>query len=176
MIARMNSNPSKQERLLPYFFCALAFWVGILGCGRVTGYKVCEQNSDCPNDGLCIAQVCVQDSTKTKSDQERSTNEESTNEEYTEPIQSPDGGNTDFFPESLPMNCQPGQQRQCYSGPAHTMKQGACRAGTQQCNSQGSWETCVGETLPLPESCDGKDNNCNGQIDENCQCLNRALS
>jgi hypothetical protein len=42
---------------------------------------------------------------------------------------------------------------------------GECKQGTQSCDS-GHWGACVGEVGPSPEVCDGKDNNCDGQIDE----------
>jgi hypothetical protein len=41
---------------------------------------------------------------------------------------------------------------------------GECKPGIKMC-VDGHWE-CSGGTLPTPEVCDGKDNNCNGEIDE----------
>lgn len=50
------------------------------------------------------------------------------------------------------------------SMPCMTGQQGVCNAGTTQCiNAQLS---CVPDTGAMPETCDGKDNNCNGQSDE----------
>jgi len=43
---------------------------------------------------------------------------------------------------------------------------GLCTKGTQTCTN-GVWGTCVGGTAPGTEKCDGKDNDCNGQTDEN---------
>jgi hypothetical protein len=40
---------------------------------------------------------------------------------------------------------------------------GECTIGTQTCTG-GSWESCSG-VGPQPESCDGKDNDCDGQVD-----------
>ncbi len=54
----------------------------------------------------------------------------------------------------------------CYTGPVNTDGVGICTAGTRTC-SGGSWSTCVGEVVPQTETCDGLDNNCNTQIDEN---------
>ncbi len=42
---------------------------------------------------------------------------------------------------------------------------GECRTGLQTC-SAGTWGSCVGAVGPSSEICDGKDNNCDGQVDE----------
>lgn len=64
--------------------------------------------------------------------------------------------------------------RPCYSGGSECTKQqdgtfkcaGVCKPGQQSCVN-GQWGTCVGEIKPINEACDGKDNNCDGNIDEN---------
>ncbi len=43
---------------------------------------------------------------------------------------------------------------------------GECQAGTQTCTN-GQWSTCTGSIGPTTETCDGKDNNCDGLIDAN---------
>ncbi len=44
---------------------------------------------------------------------------------------------------------------------------GICETGMQSCVA-GSWQDCVGATTPQAElPCDGRDNNCDGQVDEN---------
>lgn len=54
----------------------------------------------------------------------------------------------------------------CYTGDAGTLGVGVCHGGVEIC-SNGIWGACQGQVLPSAEVCDGLDNNCNGQVDEN---------
>jgi len=45
---------------------------------------------------------------------------------------------------------------------------GICRLGTEVCRS-GAWQGCDA-VLPGRESCNGLDDDCNGQVDEGCSC------
>jgi MYXO-CTERM domain-containing protein len=55
--------------------------------------------------------------------------------------------------------CTAGQTQACGS------TAGQCTAGTQTCLN-GIWGACTGGSQPGPETCDGVDNDCDGQSDE----------
>ena len=58
-----------------------------------------------------------------------------------------------------PNCCAPGATTPCGTD------EGLCQAGTQTCNAQHVWSVCNGIGAQ-PERCDGQDNDCDGQIDE----------
>jgi hypothetical protein len=63
-------------------------------------------------------------------------------------------------------DCVEGQTQECYSGDVNLVGIGECVKGEQSCDIDGVWGACVNEVLPTTETCDGKDNDCNGQTDE----------
>ncbi|MDD9952431.1 MAG: SBBP repeat-containing protein [Zetaproteobacteria bacterium] len=56
--------------------------------------------------------------------------------------------------------CTPKATRAC--GPP---KVGICKRGEQTCGDSGKWGECNGATLPATESCNGKDDDCDGRTD-----------
>ena len=54
----------------------------------------------------------------------------------------------------------------CYEGPEDTEGVGECRGGTRFC-VEGAFGECVGQVLPADEEvCDGRDNTCDGLVDQ----------
>jgi len=62
-------------------------------------------------------------------------------------------------------SCLDGDQQSCYTGAPQTQGVGACQAGSQSC-SGGAWGACLGDVTPTSETCDGVDEDCDGQVDE----------
>ena len=56
--------------------------------------------------------------------------------------------------------CTAGDSRAC------GMTIGACAEGTQACGSDGTWEECMGATIPTDETCNGADDDCDDNVDE----------
>tara|TARA_B100001989_G_scaffold235551_1_gene196865 strand:+ start:9917 stop:13585 length:3669 start_codon:yes stop_codon:yes gene_type:complete len=59
-----------------------------------------------------------------------------------------------------------GSQRPCYTSPSNTSTTGPCKQGTQRCNF-GVWSLCQQQVTPIFETCNGKDDDCDGQVDNN---------
>jgi len=55
--------------------------------------------------------------------------------------------------------CEDGKTREC------GRETGACELGEQTC-SDGEWGDCTGGTMPNDETCNGKDDDCDGSVDE----------
>ena len=66
-------------------------------------------------------------------------------------------------------SCQHGAVRGCYDGPGPTQNRGSCRAGHTVCLG-GTFLPCLSQRLPIPERCNGLDDDCNGGVDEATAC------
>lgn len=56
-----------------------------------------------------------------------------------------------------------GTMEPCYTGPDGTQDVGACAPGTRTCQSDGTWGTCEGQSLPGTETCASpEDEDCDG--------------
>ncbi len=80
-----------------------------------------------------------------------------------------DGQDTDCDGLPDPPNCPCQTGRACFQGSPFIVGIGACRQGVWNC-AMAPGQQCVGQVLPaVGETCNGRDDDCNGQVDENVQ-------
>ena len=62
--------------------------------------------------------------------------------------------------------CNVGDTRACYTAAPDSQDIGLCKAGKETCQADRTWGPCQGEVTPAPkEQCDGKDEDCDGVLD-----------
>ncbi|UQA55284.1 MopE-related protein [Polyangium aurulentum] len=66
-------------------------------------------------------------------------------------------------------SCAVGEEQRCYTGALSTRRIGMCRDGFQQCVT-GIWTDCFHSVEPDVEVCNGLDDDCDGDVDEDCPC------
>lgn len=138
-------QPAIEQKILYSFSGVLLLLLCLGGTPGLSGCAQCRRDADCQGNRSCLQGHCV------------ITNEISPHE----PPPLPDNP-----PGESSKGCSLyGETRSCYEGEAKTKGVGLCRAGKQQCDGQ-RWGPCTGQVLPQVEKCDGLDNNCNGQTDE----------
>ncbi len=69
--------------------------------------------------------------------------------------------------------CSPGATQACYGGDPALAGRGDCRIGSQECALAGefpAWGPCARWTEPRVEICGAGDEDCDGFVDEGCDC------
>lgn len=64
------------------------------------------------------------------------------------------------------VECTPGSQEPCYPGAEGTAERGECKEGLRTCDPDGYWLECADAIVPANETCNGKDDDCDGMIDD----------
>lgn len=68
-------------------------------------------------------------------------------------------------------SCSPGETRPCAPSGLQLPVQGRCEPGIQTCSDNQVWGSCVGGKGPQAETCNGKDDDCNGWVDDIDYCV-----
>jgi len=122
----------------------------------------CDDNSDCQSGSACSESGnCLSD---TDGDDVADVDDNCVDD--SNPLQEDcnDNGLGDAC-DSILCECTSGETKACGSST------GECEQGTQTCQPDGTWGTeCVGEIGPTTETCDFKDNDCDGEEDEGGVC------
>ena len=92
------------------------------------------------------------------------------------PSCAPSGGKSDQHGCACTTN---GATQPCFVGNEKFAGVGACGFGKQSCVQVAggelqsfAWGACAGSGVPSTETCNGADDNCDGTVDEGCQCKN----
>jgi hypothetical protein len=64
------------------------------------------------------------------------------------------------------VTCEPGSSELCYDGPQDSDQYPPCRVGRKSCSAEGTFGACLGQVVPVEETCNGNDDDCDGMIDE----------
>ncbi len=73
-------------------------------------------------------------------------------------------------------SCNPGSRMDCYPGRPDEAGGTRCAWGSMTCGANARWGECTGFGRPSPEICNGVDDNCDGQVDEECECTTEGAS
>jgi hypothetical protein len=71
-------------------------------------------------------------------------------------------------------HCQPEEGTECRPGTSTACGKdtGECKPGTRACSEEGRYGPCTEPVLPTDEVCNGKDDDCDGTVDEGLSCEN----
>jgi hypothetical protein len=152
-------------------FCIAGACAAIPTGGRPTG-ALCSAPSDCAS-GVCTDGTCRDGGSATSPDPTMPpTIETRVNGEICDDGLDNDGDGQ--VNEDCP--CNPGDRMQCYPGRPDHAGGTRCQWGSMACNTTGRWNACTGFGRPQMEECNGIDDNCDGQIDEECGCPTAGMT
>ena len=138
--------------------------------------KISESNEKNNTTSVKLTVLTDKDKDKVYSDKDCNDNDKSIYPGAPELCDGKDNDCNKKIDDNSQCTCVTGKTRACFTGSSGCVKTGTtytctpntpCKAGTQKCVN-GKWEsTCAGEVLPQTETCNNKDDNCDGKIDEN---------
>ncbi|HKU36586.1 MAG TPA: MopE-related protein [Polyangiales bacterium] len=146
------------------WLCALCVAAALSGSCSVDPTSHPAYADNCPSGKVLKNHFCIP-----KQQADKDAGKDAGEERDSGPIITPDA---DVPQES----CEPDSAIGCwpYSVNISISRQPPCRLGITSCGADGRWGPCEDAVGPEPESCNGKDDDCDGNVDEgqlqkNCQ-------
>lgn len=166
---------------ISFFIMALCVASPLLGgCNFVppTNYQACEVNNECPDGYSCSGRFCHPAiNSENPSGFDKTTVEHKPDTEVTidagelfkesgsSNSEEPPIENNQDTPDATPPDTNPCLKFSNIGNECNTGGMGVCSKGKMICKNRRI--SCIKTATPQAETCDGVDNNCNGQVDEN---------
>ncbi|MCA9540929.1 MAG: hypothetical protein KC620_18645, partial [Myxococcales bacterium] len=141
-----------------WFVGALGLAVGLVSCAGGADspavVPMCGSLAACPRGQVCVADRCVR-----PGDPGEDASPPISLDAVTAVDAAVDAG-ADAGPDAMAGACREGETRSC------GVSLGRCRRGLETCGPDGLYGACEGGTGPEAEGCNGADDDCDGQVDE----------
>lgn len=139
----------------------------LLACDStvIINQSQCETSEDCNKDSVCNKQQgkCVKEDNDGDGWSSARDCDDNNKNVYPGAPEICDNGvddNCNKTKDETPCECIEGSERPC-----GISDKGECTKGIQRCE-RGKWGKCLGGVEPIDEDCNGKDDDCDGSVDE----------
>ena len=122
----------------------------------------CPCNYDGESDGVCGSATISPESGECAEPEAYHPDDDGDDEARCDTLDNDCDGEVDEDCDCSP----PGKMREFYNGPSGTAGVGACQKGEWRCREDGTRETVENEVTPTDEKCNGVDDDCDGDTDE----------